>query len=656
VPIRIRSKNSVVKDKAPLPADLEIGELALNAHQDSPAIYLKDAAGAIRKVAGDATTTAKGIVQLADATAVTAGTAGMVVDAKELKDSQVFLQDGTNAKPRTVNAKLKDAVSVKDFGAKGDGSVDDTAAIQAAIDAHGSVFIPEGVYRCDGSIIIQSTYAKPKSVMMTAATRLVRRAASSTSQAPVVELIGDYGHFDGGFGEIESENDSPRGVVVLGQRDTNALSTGNSLFWSFVNCDVRCKDYPTTAPVEGATIGVLIPSAQPFKGSNFANYFGTVSNVRVYGASISFKLTDIVNAHTFTNCCVENFWHYAWKLNGAYGNTIYGGFIHGCRRDGGYGIYLGNKQDPTAPNAASHQSSNNSIFGVAMELYTNNNHGVYIPAGVGGYESAHNFIQISWNSSGAPVEDFTTTQTNSVFDGATTFRLGENLRMPDTDVAGRHLLQVGTTSFTANHAIARSGAPGGIVLAVENLSTTAESVGCIQCVLNTPAIGYNTAVIGIYHKRTAAFRFKVLDSGDCHNVNNVYAAISDRKLKDVIGDASSQWNDVKFLAGHMRRYTLKADPSKAPQIGWIAQEIEDQCPGLVFDTPDMEEKETIDGNGEKVVTHEPTGTTTKGVRYSIAMLKAFKALGEAMQRIEDLEARLAALEPVPHKQSDPGAK
>jgi hypothetical protein len=50
--IRIKSKNSVVKDKAPLPTDLEVGELALNAHQDSPAIYLKDAAGAVRKIAG----------------------------------------------------------------------------------------------------------------------------------------------------------------------------------------------------------------------------------------------------------------------------------------------------------------------------------------------------------------------------------------------------------------------------------------------------------------------------------------------------------------------------------------------------------------------------------------------------------------------------
>jgi len=574
----------------------------------------------------------------------------------EFTPEKLFLQDGANAKPRTVNAKLKDAVSVKDFGAKGDGTVDDTAAIQAAIDAHGSVFIPEGIYRCDGVILIQSTYTKPKSVVMTAATRLVRRAASSTNSGPVVELLGDYGHFDGGFGEIESENDSPRGVVVLGQRDANTLSTGNSLFWSFVNCDVRCKDYPTTEPAEGATIGVLIPSAQPYKGSNFANYFGTVSNVRVYSASIAYHLTDVVNAHTFINCCVESFWHYAWKLNGAYGNTIYGGFIHGCRKSGGYGIYLGNKQDPTAPYAATHQSNNNNIYGMTMELYTTGNYGVYIPAGVGGYDSAHNYVQLSWNSSGTPVEDLTSSRDNTIFDGATTFRLGENLRMPDSDIAGRHILQVGTTAFPVNHAIARSAPPGGIVLAVENLSTSAEAVGCIQCVINTPTIGYNTAVFATYHKPGNAVRFKVLDVGDCHNVNNVYGAMSDKKLKDVLGDANSQWNDVKFLADHMRRYTLKADPNKAPQLGWIAQEIEGQCPGLVFDTPDMETKETTDENGEKVVTHEPTGTTTKGVRYSIAMLKALKALGEAMQRIEDLEARLAALEPAPHKQADPGAK
>lgn len=62
-----------------------------------------------------------------------------------------FRQLGTGAVTRTTQSKMQDMVSVKDFGAVGNGVTDDTAAINAAITAinalgGGTVFFPEGTY------------------------------------------------------------------------------------------------------------------------------------------------------------------------------------------------------------------------------------------------------------------------------------------------------------------------------------------------------------------------------------------------------------------------------------------------------------------------------------------------------------------------------
>jgi len=131
---------------------------------------------------------------------------------------------------------------------------------------------------------------------------------------------------------------------------------------------------------------------------------------------------------------------------------------------------------------------------------------------------------------------------------------------------------------------------------------------------------------------TGTESFRVATNGNVVNTNGSYTAISDAKLKENIVDAGSQWDDLKAI--QIRNWNFKAETGHEThrQIGPIAQELETVCPGLVFETPDRDE----DGN--------ETGEVTKGVNQSVLYMKAVKALQEAMERIEQLEAKVAALE------------
>ena len=65
-----------------------------------------------------------------------------------------FLQSGTGATARTTQAKLRDVVSVKDFGAVGDGVTDDYAATQNAASSANSVYVTDGVYKLSQQIVM----------------------------------------------------------------------------------------------------------------------------------------------------------------------------------------------------------------------------------------------------------------------------------------------------------------------------------------------------------------------------------------------------------------------------------------------------------------------------------------------------------------------
>jgi len=70
-----------------------------------------------------------------------------------------FLQSGASATARTAQDKLREAISVKDFGAIGDGVADDTSAIQLAWDAAnlaggGAIHVPAGTYLLSSALVI----------------------------------------------------------------------------------------------------------------------------------------------------------------------------------------------------------------------------------------------------------------------------------------------------------------------------------------------------------------------------------------------------------------------------------------------------------------------------------------------------------------------
>ena len=119
-----------------------------------------------------------------------------------------------------------------------------------------------------------------------------------------------------------------------------------------------------------------------------------------------------------------------------------------------------------------------------------------------------------------------------------------------------------------------------------------------------------------------SWKFILRGDGDCENANNSYGGISDISLKENIVDASSQWNDIKNIK--IRNFNFKASTGydTHKQIGVVAQELETVCPNLV---------------------DVSTEHGMKNVAYSVLHVKAVKALQEAMTRIENLEAEVAAL-------------
>lgn len=187
----------------------------------------------------------------------------------QAQGANTFLQSGAGAISRSVIDKLRDSVHVKDFGAKGDGATDDTAAFAAALASGASeVRADNGVYKTASVVTIgkgQVLRYGPGSHL----TAGIRFTDSTTDQSGTGKLI----CAGSGVSTLTLLAGANRDVVS--QSSFSSLTTKNSSFGLF------------RAEVSGCTI-------DGDKGDQTAASYG----IRLYGHGLVLNDVTVRNAYS----------------------------------------------------------------------------------------------------------------------------------------------------------------------------------------------------------------------------------------------------------------------------------------------------------------------------------------------------------------------
>lgn len=136
-----------------------------------------------------------------------------------------FLQAGSGAVTRTVQAKLRDTVSVKDFGATGDGVTNDYTAVLNALTAGKgkAVYFPAGTYLLNSSITMDSTFSNTD-IYGDGAGTIIKTGSAATQATFYIRGVSNMSirslKFDGNSATQSSVN----ARLVLVDRDASNLS------------------------------------------------------------------------------------------------------------------------------------------------------------------------------------------------------------------------------------------------------------------------------------------------------------------------------------------------------------------------------------------------------------------------------------------------
>lgn len=292
--------------------------LVLNAHGQGT-VYTKEPCRMVVKDSTDSTTVYDDVVNLVRAdhvyvtnTAVNGGAETTLDDIIDDFTAQYQWMDQSTATERDFDIVIGERmVSVKDFGAVGDGSTDDTTAIQNAVNSSGDIVLfPAGTYKITSAITIASDV--PKSIRGVGRDgSIIKSFANVNVLSITADSTGDYkihvcdlsissnaGSTAGGIyiptaagAVVERVNVTGHasGIYITGDnctvRDCNVTYTGTlAANFGIYNPNGSVRDCKTTGPATGGSdSGIQAAEAQRCVASTSPTGFqlGTNGSLRV---------------------------------------------------------------------------------------------------------------------------------------------------------------------------------------------------------------------------------------------------------------------------------------------------------------------------------------------------------------------------------------
>jgi hypothetical protein len=219
-----------------------------------------------------------------------------------------FEPSGSGATTRIVQSKLRETVSIEDFGASPTATgAENTAAIQAALNAHKSVYVPQNTYEVDGTIVIGGS-----SDQLIIDGTLTRSGASTD---PVIRINASNASVIGnGSGVISTPNASPNGIILFGPVDPSTQSH-NNILWS------RVQDLLIAGNLGATSKGIVFHTEEGFGGSQ-ANYFNWVNNCQIRNVNEGIYLMRAANGHVIHGCQFYRIGENCIHLDGTQGTNF----------------------------------------------------------------------------------------------------------------------------------------------------------------------------------------------------------------------------------------------------------------------------------------------------------------------------------------------